>query len=208
MLVGGVTFSVFIYYPSYVASNVKRKIEKDLVYTVNYMSILSGAGATPEDTFSSLARVGKVFGIDESAKSIMKNIQFLGEDTITAIDKESKVTPSNDYAEFLQGYIATVKTGGNNKVYLNAMVEKFMESQKRQANKIIEQLNMAGEIFVTGLVAFPIIMITMLSIMGFFGGNILGGLSAPQLMTIMTYALIPSIAIGILIFIDSAMSSW
>lgn len=208
LLVGGVTFGIFIYYPSYVASSVKRKIEKDLVYTVNYMSILSGAGATPEETFASLARVGKVFGLAESAKTIMKNIEFLGEDTITAIDEESKNTPSNEYAEFLQGYIATTQTGGSSKVYLEAMAEKFMESQKRQMSKVIEQLNMAGEIFVAALVAFPTIMVTMLSIMGFFGGNVLGGLSAVQLMTIMTYVLIPFIAVGILVFIDAAMSSW
>jgi len=208
LLVGGVTFGLFIYYPSYMASSVKRKIEKDLVYTVNYMSILSGAGATPEETFASLARVGKVFGIDESAKTIMKNIEFLGEDTITAIDEESKNTPSNEYSEFLQGYISTTQTGGSNKVYLEAMVEKFMESQKRQVSRVIEQLNIAGEVFIAALVAFPTIMVTMLSIMGFFGGEVLGGLTAPQLMTIMTYVLIPFIAVGILVFIDAAMSSW
>ena len=208
LLVGGVTFGVFIYYPNYVASGVKRKIEKDMVYTVNYMSILNGAGATPEETFASLARVGKAFGIDESAKAIMKKIEFLGEDTITAIDEESKNTPSNEYSEFLQGYISTTQTGGSSKVYLEAMVQKFMESQKRQADKVIEQLNMAGEVFVAALVAFPTIMVTMLSIMSFFGGDVLGGLTAPQLMTIMTYVLIPFIAVGILVFIDAAMSSW
>ncbi len=208
IMVGKVTFGLFIYYPNYVASNVKRKIEKDLVYTVNYMSILSGAGATPGETFSSLVRVGKVFGIDESAKSIIKSIEFLGEDTVTALDMESKSTPSKDYADFLQGYIATTQTGGSSKVYLEAMAEKFMENQKRQLGKVIEQLNLAGEVFVSGLIAFPTIMVTMLSIMGFFGGDVLGGLSAPQLMTLMTYVLIPFIAAGILVFIDAVMSSW
>ncbi len=208
LLVGAVTFGVFLYYPIYVASNIKRNIEKDLVYTVNYMSILNNAGTTPEETFGSLVRVGKVFGIADSAKDIMKNVEFLGEDTITSVDEESKRTPSRDYADFLQGYIATTRTGGSSQAYFQAMAEKFMDAQKRQLTKVIDQLNIAGEVFVAALVAFPIIMITMFSIMGLFGGEVMAGLSALQLMLLMTYGLIPFIAVGILIFIDAAMSSW
>jgi len=207
VMAGGVTFGVFMYFPHYRASNIKRRIEKDMVYTLNYMSILSSSGSTPEITFSSLARAGKIFGIDESAKSIMKSIELLGEDTVTALDHESKRTPSQDYADFLQGYIATTQTGGSRDAYLAVMAEKFMDSRKNKMAKMIEQLNLAGELFVAALVAFPIIMVSMLSIMGFFGGEVAGGLSAPQHMSLMTYGLIPVVAIGVLVFIDAIMSS-
>lgn len=207
-LVGGVTFLTFFYYPIHIASSIKGQIEKNMVYTANYMTILSNAGATTEETFASLVRVGKFFGVKESAKAIMKSIEFLGDDTIMAINEESKRTPSKDYGAFLQGYIASMQTGGNRESYLAAMAEKFMDSRKRTLSRLIEQLDMAGELFVAGLVAFPIIMITLLSVMGFFGGDVMGGLSAPQLMSLMTYIVIPFVAIGLLIFIDALMSSW
>jgi archaellum biogenesis protein FlaJ (TadC family) len=205
---GAISCGIFMYYPNYIASTVKRGLERDLVYSVNYMSILMGAGATVEETFASLTRVGKVFGINNSAKAIMKDIEFLGADTITAVDTESERTPSRDYADFLQGYIATTQTGGDVQEYFQSMADKFMELRKRQIDKMIEQLNVAGEMFVAILIAFPIIMITMFSIMGLFGGDVFGGLSAVQLMTLMTYLLIPMLAVGMLIFIDGVMANW
>ncbi len=205
---GGVCFAAFLFYPSYKASNLKMKIEKSLVYIANYMAILSSAGATPGQTFTSLGTVGEVYNIRESARTIIKNVEFLGEDIVSSIDKESKNTPSQDYAAFLQGYIATLRTGGDLQPYLMTMSEKFMESRRRLLTKMINQLDLAGELFVAVLVALPVILITMLSIMGFFGGEVLVGLDAPQVMTLMTYIFIPFIAIGIIIFIDSIMSGW
>lgn len=205
---GGITFLVFFYYPSYAASSLKISIEKNLVYVANYMAILSSAGATPGETFASLARVGEVFGLKESARSIIRNVELLGEDVLTALDVESKRTPSREYADFLQGYIATLRTGGNLQTYLMAMSRKFIDDRRRLLSKMISQLNLAGELFVAALVALPIIMVTVLSIMGFFGGEVLAGLSAPQIMALMVYIFIPFTAIGVLIFIDAVMSSW
>jgi len=205
---GGVTFVLFLYYPIYKASALKRLIEKNLVYSANYMTILSSAGATTEDTFNSLRRVGQVFGLRDSASSIVKHVELLGEDTIAALDGESRRTPSKEYADFLQGYIATIQSGGNVQNYLMTMAKKFMDSRRRLLNKMIGQLGLAGELFVAALVALPIIMVTMLSIMGFFGGEVMGGLSAPQLMAMMVYVLIPFTAVGVLVFIDAVMASW
>ena len=204
----GITLSTFLYYPSYVASTIKMKIEKNLVYVGNYMVILNGAGATPGETFRSLAEVGEVFGLKESARSIIKNVEMLGADLISALKEESRKTPSKEYSSFLQGYVATVQTGGDLKGYLLSMSRKFMDSRRRLLSRMIDQLGLAGEIYVTILVAFPIIMITLLSIMGFFGGEVIGGLSAAQVMPILVYLLVPFAAIGVLVFVDAIMSSW
>jgi flagellar protein FlaJ len=205
---GAGIFLTFMYYPSYVASNAKIKLEKNLVYISNYMAILSGAGATPGETFNSFIKNGKTFGIQDSARSVVKNIELLGSDLITSLDEESKLTPSKDYSGFLQGYIATMQTGGDIHDYLLGMSNKFMESRRQQLKKMIDQLGLAGEIYISALVAFPLIMITLLSIMGLFGGEVMAGLSAPMIMTLMTYILVPVLAVGVLIFIDSIMTSW
>jgi flagellar protein FlaJ len=205
---GGVCFAVFLFYPSYSASILKIRIEKNLVYIVNYMAILSSSGATPGQTFTSLASVGEVYGIRESARSVIKNVELLGEDIISAIDDESKKTPSKEYADFLQGYIATLRAGGDLQSYLMTMSEKLIDSRRRLLVRMIGQLDLIGEIFVAGLVALPIIMITIFSIMGFLGGTVLAGLSAPQLMALMAYVYVPFTAAAVLVLIDSIVSSW
>ena len=212
LLAGGVSFGVcfvvFFYYPSYKASVLKMKIEKNLVYVANYMAILSGAGATPGETFSSLGRIGEVFSLKESAQGVVRSVELLGEDLIAALDEESKRTPSREYSSFLQGYISTVQTGGNLHFYLMTMANKFTETRRRRLSKMISQLGLAGELYITLLVAFPIIMITLLVIMGVFGGEVIGGLSAAQLLPLLVYLLLPSAAAFVLVYVDSIMSSW
>ncbi|MCS7119788.1 MAG: type II secretion system F family protein [Nitrososphaerota archaeon] len=208
ILFGILVFAIFWYYPSYVSSNLKRRIEKNMVYTANYMAILTNAGATPGQIFSSLAKYGEIFAIKESAISIIKNVELLGEDILSALDLESKRTPSREYGDFLQGYIATLQIGGNVQSYLAAMSEKFMERRRRILAKMIDQLTLVGEVFIAGLIAMPVIMISLLAVMGFVGGEVLAGLTAHHIMTLITYVFIPFVAIALLIFIDVIMSSW
>ena len=204
----GVSFAVFLYYPNYKASIVRGKIERNLVYTSNYMAILASAGATPGETFNSLARSGDVFNLRESARSIAKNVELLGEDLISALSEESKITPSKLYSNFLQGYIATIQTGGNLYPYLMIATAKFSDIRRRLLAKMIDQLGLAGELYITMLVAFPIIMVTLISVMGALGGEVIGGLSAAQLLPLMVYILVPFAAMIVLIFIDAIISSW
>jgi len=205
---GAIVFAIFLYYPNYVASKSRATIDRNLVYITSYMAILSSAGVTPEDTLSSLAKVGEVYGLKVSVKSITKSIEFLGEDTMSALDEESQRTPSREYGNLLQGYIATLREGGDLQSYLLMMSRKFMDSRKRLLSRIISQLSLAGEIFIAALVTLPIVMATVLSIVGFFGGEIIGGLSAPQTMALMNYILVPLIGIGALILIDIIASRW
>lgn len=205
---GGLTMTIFYLYPRYVAGNKKRALERNLIYITNYMTILTSAGATSEEVFSSLARVRDVYGVKESARAVMRDIEFLGMDIVESLDEESRRNPSEDYADLLQGYISTMQTGGNLPAYLQAMSDKFLDSRKRLMDKLINQLNMAGELFVVALVALPIIMVTIFSIMGIFGGQVLAGLSSTQLIALTVYLLIPFTATAVFIFIDMIMASW
>ena len=205
---GALTFVIYQYYPSYKMGERKTEIEKNLVHVANFMGILSSAGATSEDVFLALVRAGKIYGIEKSTRGIIRDVEIFGKDILTALDDESKRSPSSDYVDLLQGYISTVATGGEVAPYLSAMSNQFLESRRRLLTRIIEQLNLTGEIFVAALIALPVILITLLSIMGFFGGTSTGGLSPPQLMMVVVYAMIPVLAIVIIILIDSILSSW
>lgn len=201
------TITIFYTYPLYISGKVKREIERNLVYITSYMSIMESGGATSEETFLSLAKMGKMFGIQQSGESVIRSVELLGQDIMTAIDKESKRTPSKDYGTFLQGFVSTVHKGGDLRAYLRFMSDKHIEDRKRLLNKLITQLNFMAEVFIIALVAFPTIMIVLLTVMESLGGNVLGDLSGMQIMNLMTYAIIPFAAIGMLFLIDMTMEN-
>jgi len=208
LLAIGISVIFFFSYPSYVANNKGREIERNLVYTSNYMAIMANAGATVEQIFESLATFGEIYGIRHVARNIIRDVELLGRDVISVLDDISKNSPSQEFTDLVQGFIATIRTGGSLGSYLSIMAEEFIENRRRMLAKLIDQLNLAGEIYVSALVALPIIMITMFSIMGFIGGEVMGGLSSAQLMPLLIYVIIPFMGVGVLLYIDAVMASW
>ena len=72
----------------------------------------------------------------------------------------------------------------------------------------MNKLGLAAEIYTTIGIAFPIILIVLLSLMGIFGGQVAGGLGPVQIMTLMTYLLFPLMSVGVILLIDGMTSNW
>ena len=198
----------FIYYPIYVASGKGREIERNLVYTSNYMSVMANSGATVEQIFESLAKHGEIFGVSNIARNVIRDVEILGKDIVSALNDAGKSSPSHEFAELIQGFIATMKTGGSLGSYLSVMANEFIESRRRLLAKLIDQLSLAGEIYISALVVLPVIMITMFSIMGAIPGGTVGGLAPAEIMPLLIYILVPFMAVGVILYIDAIMASW
>jgi flagellar protein FlaJ len=208
LLAGSCVIGIFLYYPYSASNRAKTAIEKNIVYIINYMSILAGAGVTTEDIFTSLADKGDIYNVEDSAKSIVRDIEMLGKDIITAIDDESMNTPSKKYSKLLLGLNGVTRTGGNLVNFLKETATRQMDIRRRELTKLVSQLNLAAEAYVVLGIAFPVILTTLLSMMGVFGGDVMAGLNPVQIMTLMTYVFFPLAAIGVLLLIDGMTSSW
>jgi len=199
---------IFMYYPMYKADAIKSKLDQNLVYIINFMGILAGSGMTTEDIFSALADTGKTYNVADSAESVVRDIGLFGKDIITAIDAESQITPSKKYSKVLVGLLGINKSGGDLKQYFAETAEHEMEVRRRELTGIVNKLGLAAEIYTTIGVAFPIILIVLLSLMGIFGGEVAAGLGPVQIMTLMTYILFPLMSVGVILLIDGMTSNW
>jgi flagellar protein FlaJ len=208
LLAAAIVLIIFIYYPISVADGKKMKLDKNMVYIINYMSVLAGAGIMTEDVFQSFANLKDTYGIRDSARSIVRDIGLLGKDIISAIEAEGKRTPSKKYSKLLNGLLGITKSGGDLKNYLQETAKHEQEVRRRELVDIVNKLNMAAEIYITLGITFPIILIVLLSLMGIFGGSIGGGFSPVQLMELMTYAIFPVAAIGIILLVDGMTQNW
>jgi flagellar protein FlaJ len=206
--IGALVFIIFFFYPNYLSGKIKTRIDKNLVYIVNYMSILSGAGVITEEIFTSLAESGSTYGVKGSAKSVVRDIEVLGKDILSAMDDESKRTPSKDYSRILQGFIGTTRSGGDVRIYLEETARQQMEVRRRRLSNLVSQLNLAAEAYVAIGIAFPVILTSLLTLMGIFGGQIIAGLGPIQLMYLMNYVFVPLASIGVILLVDGMSSTW
>jgi len=198
----GVAFLVAYVYPAYVASSKSGKIDNYLPYATSYMSILASAGTPPDRIFKSLASTDLIPVVSDYARNIVRDVNVLGSDLLTAVRKNSESAPSQMMRSVWGGMVATINSGGDIRSFLVAESKELMRYKRTTIRKFLDSLGLVAESYISLLVAFPLILVVMLAIMSSLGGSV-GGISVVWLMILVTYVLIPVCASVIVLLIDA-----
>jgi flagellar protein FlaJ len=204
---GGLFFVLLYFYPSMQVGTRRRILEEELPYVASHMAVLSKANMPPERIFRSMTLIQDM-GVRsiaaEESKNIIRDVNFLGYDIISAMEERIRNSPSPKFVDFLDGFIASSRSGGDLTNYFLTSAKVFMDGARIAARRLVETLGGIAETYVSLMVVFPLLVIIMLSIMGIIGGNI-GGFSATFLMQLITYLMIPAFALILLLMLDSIM---
>jgi len=192
----------FYLYPIIKADSRKRNLEDGLPFSAGYLSILAGAGVPPAQMFRSLARIDPSLAVCQEARHIVRDVELFGVDIISAMDSASKRTPSDRFKALLEGFIATMHSGGNLAKYFAERSRQYMRLKKIALQRLADTLGVLAEFYVVLLVAGPLIMIVMLAVMAVLGGGTAGLLNPRLLLSLLTYLGIPVGSIIFLIMLD------
>ncbi len=157
--------------PDLRARNRAREIEARLPYALNFISTMASAGATPPAIFHSLAGQKLYGSVSDEAAWIDRDLTILGYDVINALNRAIDRSPSAKFQDFIQGVITVLTSGGDLKTYLLAKADQFMYENQQEQKKFLESLGVLAESFVVVVVAAPLFLIVMLSVMTLFGGD-------------------------------------
>jgi flagellar protein FlaJ len=202
LMLFGMTFGVLQIIPAFRVKNRAAKLSEEIPHFIGYMSTLATSGLTLEGIFKAIAKEETDEDIVKDARFIVRNIDILGMDLITAIKDLIHRTPVGPYSELLDGAIVTVSTGGDLKEYFNATARVQLEEKKMLLQKTTESLGSVAEIYTILLIVFPLLAVIMLSIMGIMSPS-LGGFDLLTLMNILTFGVIPLSGILMLIMMDT-----
>jgi len=152
-------------YPRRLMDVRQRDIDNKLPYAVNFIAAMASANITPEVVFRGLARQ-KVYGeVQQEAARIMRDIDLLGHDLLTALHTAIVKSPSLKFQEFLQGAITTVSTGGHLKPYFVEKATELMRDNRSIQESFKDQLGLIAEAYVTLVVAAPLFVLVMLAVL-------------------------------------------
>ncbi len=147
-----------------------KDIDKNLPYAVNYMAAMSSANVSPTVIFRGLSRQ-EIYGeIKNEAGMIARDIDMFGKDLMKALHRAMIRCPSTKFQEFLQGIITTSSSGGSLKVYFMTKGDQYMKENRVEQLSTMETLGVMAESFVTVVVAAPLFLLIMMSVMAMMGG--------------------------------------
>ena len=143
--------------PAFLESSRGSDMDHNIPFAASYVSAMAAANATPSQTFKSLARNKDIYGeISHEAAWIYHSMEFIGRDLITTLKEAVDRTPSERFAEFVQGIIGTVTSGGNLKLYFLNRSEYYGQQNRIHVKDVLQQMALFSEAYVVVAVALPI----------------------------------------------------
>jgi flagellar protein FlaJ len=147
---------------------------------------MATTGVIPYLIFKKLAETEEFFGeISQEAKLVVKDVELLGFDFISALRNLSSATPSASLRTFIQGAITNALSGGEMGSYFVSKAREAMEENRKKFTEFIGTLGLISEVYIVGLVAAPLLIIVMFAAMMMMGG------SSPMILMVIIYAVIP-----------------
>ena len=205
MIAGIAAFGMCYVYPVLTISSKVRKIDANLPLTANFMAVLASSGMPPERIFRSLAKVGDEFGVGEEMRRAIADTELMGLDLKDALKKASLRSASRKFGTLLDGIVTTSHMGGDLSSFLRDESEKFKKLRVTSMKSFLDSLAGMAEVYVSMMIALPLVLVVMLSVMSFLGGaaSIMGGLDPQTVLNLMTFLVTPA-GVGImLLMVDS-----
>jgi flagellar protein FlaJ len=201
-LFGTMVFGMLYIVPSFLASTRRKKMDHELPYVASHMSILAASGIPPTRMFKLLEDSSTTPEVASDSNEIVRDVEILGKDIMTALELERDRSPSTAFGDILEGLVATIRSGGDMRKYLLDATNTIMDLRRIAAKQLIESLATFAEIYITLLVVFPLLVIVMFSVMALVGSG-LGGLSTTTMMSFVTYGIIPVCGIAVIVMLDT-----
>jgi len=204
ILSGAGTFGLLYGLPGFLASNRRKRMDLELPYVTSHLSILATAGLPPARMFKLLEDSATTPQVASEANEITRDVEVLGEDIITALEAERFRSPSKTFGEILEGFVATIRSGGSLTGYLQDATRVVMDLRRVAAKQLVESLATFAEVYVTLMVVFPLLVIVMFSVMAIIGGG-LSGFSTTAMMSLVTYLVIPFCGVAVIVLLDTML---
>jgi len=201
---GLLTLLIMYLYPGMKASARKGPISKNLPYIANFLTLLSSSNVPPSTIFKSMAKIDTLKEVRLEFGNIVRDIEVFGNDLMSSILENAKLTASDDLRDILIGYVSTVRTGGSPTQYLKITSDKISKERLSKLDMMLESLSAIAEIYIMMLVAAPLLFVVLFATLGMIGGGTgFGGFSMSTLLYLLIYLGIPIMGAAMMVIMST-----
>ena len=128
------------------------KLEAELPFATMMITLMAASGISPYESFRRMRNVNILQKFKAEGDEIVRLVEVLGNDPLTAMQKRADETISKPYSDFLEGYISSVKSGGSVINYLTSKLRGIFELHAAKAQNAIERLETLVEAYMVMLI--------------------------------------------------------
>ncbi|MEM2759353.1 MAG: type II secretion system F family protein [Nitrososphaerales archaeon] len=133
-----------------------KKIDKELPYFITLITLMASSGISPYHSLKKIMSYDILPVMRKEAQSMVKQVEILGVDPLSVMNKKADETSSTLYQDFLAGYVSTVQTGGSIINFLKSKMWSIFDLNAAMSRQLVMKL--------AGLVdAYMIIQVVILT---------------------------------------------
>jgi hypothetical protein len=185
ILIPLLTFFGIYTYPSLEKKSIENKINQELPFVTIHMSSISGAMKDPTKMFGIIIATGDYPNVQKEFSKIINEINLYGYDLVSALRGSAFNCPSNKLAELYNGISTTVSSGGNLSQFFEKRSETLLFDYKIEREKYNKSTETFMNIYLSVIIAAPMILMLLLIIMRISGLGVALSTSMISLITIL-----------------------
>jgi flagellar protein FlaJ len=118
-----------------------KKIQRELPYFITIITLLAESGLGPYNICQKIKDIVDLPIVRLEAIKILKRIDMLGTDPLTALAQAKDRPSSKALGEFLSGYVSAIQSGGNVISYLKSKMTSAYEMLQNEEKQSTEKLS-------------------------------------------------------------------
>ncbi|WP_305065344.1 type II secretion system F family protein, partial [Methanococcoides sp.] len=166
LVIGFTVFRLYLMYPALTANSRKTKIDMVLPYAASFCFGMSKGGSSIYEIFKELMKNPHIYGeIATEASYVVRDVDMMGKDLVTAIKNTAIASPSPVFKDFLDNLIPMMEGGSNIHHYFEIKTAQYFEHARKTQEMFLKTLELISEVYVVAFVAVPIfLLITLVTI--------------------------------------------
>lgn len=181
----------------------RRRIDSVLTIASGFFATMASADIPIDIIIRDLGESYQYGEISRESRSIWIRSELFGMDIISSIKESIRASPSQKFAEFLQGIITSVNSGGDLKQYFVSKASQYQGELSTLIKQNSNSMSVLAESFVTVGVAFPLILLIIVGIVAFLSPS--SPVSLISILIVTVAAIIPAILVVFGYFFTSTM---
>ena len=177
----GLSLTGFYLYPSSEANSVQKKISQELPFATIHMAAIAGSNIEPTKIFKIIATSKEYPNIGKEVRKVVNQTEIYGYDLVTSLKNVARRTSNKKLGELFGGLATNIATGGELNSYLEKKAENYLLDYKLERKKYADMAGTFMDIYISILIAAPLVLMMMFIIMGTMDMGI-KGLSTSLLM--------------------------
>lgn len=153
----------------------KKKIDHELPYFITIVTLLATSGLGPYFIFKKIKEMNLLPTVKTESEKILKRIDLLGMDPLTAMNQAKDKPSSKALGEFLGGYVSSIQSGGNVINYLKSKMVTAYENHENKQKQSVEAIS--G--IVHGWLSMQIVVLALFIMISAMSSGAISGSSTP-----------------------------